>query len=62
MLNNEKVTFNDTVYDEISKISKLGEEQFKAVWMDKLVTCKIPVSHPVLLNLLNLPGNPSKAT
>ena len=30
--------------------------------MDRLVTCKIPVSDTILLNSLNLPGNPSKAT
>ena len=28
--NNEKATFNDIVYDSISKMSKLGEEQFTA--------------------------------
>ena len=26
------------------------------------MTCKVPVSDPILLNLLNLPGNPNKAT
>ena len=30
--------------------------------MDRLVTGKAPVSDPILLNLLNLPGNPNKAT
>ena len=30
--------------------------------MDRLVTCKIPVSDTILLNLLNLPINPKKAT
>ena len=62
MLNNEKSTFNDIVYDDISKMSKLGEEQFKGIWKDKLVTCKVPVSDLILLNSLNLPGNPNKAT
>ena len=47
---------------DISKISKLGEDQFKAFWMDRLVTCKIPISDTILLNSLNLPDNPSKAT
>ena len=61
VLNNEKATFNDIVYDDISKMSKLGEEQFKAFWIDRLVTCKVPVRDPILLNLLNLPGNPNKA-
>ena len=60
MLNNEKPTFNDIVYHDISKMSKLGEEKFKAFWMDRLMTCQIPVSDPILLNLLNLPGNPNK--
>ena len=41
---------------------KLGEEQFKGIWKDKLVTCKVPVSDLILLNSLNLPGNPNKAT
>ena len=36
------------------KLSQLGEEQLKAFWMDRLVTCKIPVSNPILLNSLNL--------
>ena len=62
MLNNEKPTFNDIVYHDISKMSKLGEEKFKAFWMDRLMTCQIPLSDPILLNLLNLPGNPNKAT
>ena len=30
--------------------------------MDRLVTCKLPVKDPILLNSLNLPGNQSKAT
>ena len=30
--------------------------------MDRLVTCKLPVKDPILLNSLNLPGNPNKAT
>ena len=29
--------------------------------MNRLVTCKIPVSDTILLNLLNLPINPNKA-
>ena len=62
MLNNEKPTFNDIVYDDISTMSKLGEEQFKAFWTDSLVTCKVPVSDPMLLNSLNLPVNPNKTT
>ena len=62
MLNNEKSTFNVIVNDDISKMSKLGREQFKAFWTDRLVTCKVPVSDPILLNSLNLPGNPNKAT
>ena len=62
LLNNKKFTFNDVVYDYISKISKLGEEQFKAFWRDRLVTCKVPVNGPILLNSLNLLGNPNKAT
>ena len=62
MLNNEKSTFNDIVYDDISTMSKLGEEQFKAFWTDRLVTCKVPVSDPMLLNSLNLPGTPNKTT
>ena len=62
MLNNRKSTFNDTVYDDISKMWKSGEEQFKAFWTDRLVTWKVPVSDPMLLNSLNLPGNPNKAT
>ena len=62
MLNNEKATFNDIVYDGISKMSKLGEEQFEVFWMDRLMTCKIPVSNPILLKSLNLPGNLNKTT
>ena len=62
MINNEKSTFNDTVYDDISKMSKLSEEQFKVFWMDRPVTCKPPVSDSILLNSLNLPGNPNKVT
>ena len=62
MLNNEKDTFNDIVYDDISKMSKLGEENFKASRMNRLVTCKIPVGDPILLNSLNLLGNPNKVT
>ena len=62
VLINEKSTFSDIVYDDISKMSKLGEEQFQAFWTDRLVTCKVPVSDPILLNSLNLPGNPNKAT
>ena len=62
VLNNEKDTFNDIVYDDISKMSKLGEENFKPSRMDRLVTCKIPVSDPILLNSLNLLVNPNKVT
>ena len=62
VLNNEKSNFNDIMYDDISKMSKLGEEQFKAFWTDRIVTCKVPVSDPILLNSLNLLGNPNKAT
>ena len=62
MLNNEKSTFNDIVYDNIYEMLKLGGEQFKAFWTDRFVTCKVPVSDPILLNLLILPGNPNKAT
>ena len=64
MLNNEKSTFTDIVYDDIyiSKMSKLGEEQVKGIWTEKLVTCKVPVSDPILLNSLSLPGNSNKAT
>ena len=47
VLNNEKSTFNDIVYDGISKMSKLGKEQFKAFWTDRLVTCKVPVCGPI---------------
>ena len=61
MLNNEKFTFND-VYDDISKMSKLGEEQFKVFWTNRLVTYKVLISDPILLNSFNLPGNPNKAT
>ena len=59
-LNNEKSTF-DIAFD-ISKLLKLLEEQFKAFWTDKLLTCKIPVSDAILLNSLNLTRNPNKAT
>ena len=52
LLNSEKATSNDILYDHISKMLKLGEEQFKAFWMDRVVTCKIPVSDPILLNSL----------
>ena len=62
MLNNEKSTFNDIVRDDISKISILGEEQLKALWMDRLVSCTIPVNNPILLKSLDLPGNPNKVT
>ena len=62
MLNNEKFTFNDIVYNDTSKMSILGEEQLKAFWKNKLVTCKVPVSDPILFNSLNLPGSPNKAT
>ena len=61
VLKNEKSTFND-VYDDISKMSKLGEEQFKVFWTNRLVTYKVLISDPILLNSLNLPGNPNKAT
>ena len=54
MLNNEN--------DDISKMLKLGEEQFKVFWTDRLVMCKVPESDPILLNLLDLAGNPNKAT
>ena len=30
--------------------------------MERLVTCKIPVSDPILLNSFNLSGNPNKVT
>ena len=50
------------MYDNISKMSKLREEQREAFWTDKLVMWKVPVSDPMLLNLFNLPGNPNKAT
>ena len=62
MLNNEKSNFNDIMYDDISKMSKLEEEQFKAFWTDRIRMCKVPVNDPILLNSLNLPGNPNKAT
>ena len=61
VLKNEKSTFND-VYDDISKMSKLGEEQFKVFWTNRLVMYKVLISDPILLNSLNLPGNPNKAT
>ena len=44
------------------KMLKLGEEQVKGIWTEKLVTCKVPVSDPILLNSLSLPGNSNKAT
>ena len=50
VLNNEKATFNDIVYDNISKMLELGEEQIKAFWTDKLVTFKVPVINAMLLN------------
>ena len=62
MLNNKKFIFNDVVYDYILKISKLGEEQFKAFWTDRLVTCKVPANGPIFFNSLNLLGNLNKAT
>ena len=44
-------------------MSNLGEEEkTKAFWRDRLLTCKVPVSDPILMNSLNLPGNPNKAT
>ena len=52
LLNNERATFNDIVYDDISKMLKLEEEQFKAFWMGQVMTCKLPVSDPILLNSL----------
>ena len=61
VLKNQKSTFND-VYDDISKMSKLGKEQFKVFWTNRLVTYKVLISDPILLNSLNLPGNPNKAT
>ena len=30
--------------------------------MERLVTCKTPVSDTILLNSFNLPGNPNKGT
>ena len=59
---NEKSTLNDIVYDDISKMSKLGEEQTKAFFTDRHVTWKVTVSDPILLNSFNLPSNPNKAT
>ena len=56
MLNNEK---SNVVYNNF-KMSKLREEQFKAFWTDRFVTCKIPVSDPILSNSHNLPGNQNK--
>ena len=43
-------------------MSKLGDEQFKVFWAERLVTCKVPVNGPILLHSLNFPGNPNKAT
>ena len=60
VLNNEKSTFNDIVYGDISKMLKLEEQQFKAFWTDRLVTCKVPVSDPILFSSPNLPGNSNK--
>ena len=62
MINNEKSTFNDILYDDISEMSKLGDKQFKVFWAERLVMCKVPVSGPILLHSLNFPGNPNKAT
>ena len=50
------------MYDHISKILKLGEEQFEPFWIDRLFVSKIPLSDPISWNLLNLPGNQNKAT
>ena len=62
LLKNKKSTFKDIVYDNISKMSKLRKKQLTAFWTENLVTCKVAVSDPILLNLFNLPGNPNKAT
>lgn len=43
-------------------MSKLGEQQFQTLWMDRLVNSKVLVSDQILLSLLNLPGNPNRAT
>lgn len=43
-------------------MSKLGEQQFQTFWMDRLVNSKVLVSDQILLSLLNLPGNPNRAT
>ena len=50
------------MYDDTSKMLKLGEEQSKAFWTDRLVTCKAPVTDTIFLSLLNLPANPNKAS
>ena len=50
------------MFDNISKMSKLREEQREAFWTDKLVMSKVPVSDSMLLNLFNFSGNPNKAT
>ena len=43
-------------------MSKLGEQQFQTFWMDRLVNSKKLVNDQILLSLLNLPGNPNRAT
>ena len=62
VLNNNKFTFINVMYDYISKMSKLGEEEWKAFWTDRLVKCKVPANGPILLKSLNLLGNLNKAT
>ena len=62
LLCNEKSTFKEIVYVNISKMSKLRKEQLKLFWTDKLVMCKVPVNDLILLNLFNLPGNLNKTT
>ena len=60
VLNQETASFNDSIIEDIQRLSKCGEEQFQSFWSNRLDQYVLPITEPITLNSYNLPGNYNK--
>ena len=55
-INNINVSFDDKVFQDLSKMIDVGQEQFHSFWKERLVTASTPLDAPIKKNSFLTPG------
>ena len=55
-INNIDVTFDDKVFQDLAKLTDVGQQQFNSFWNQRLVMASIPLDDPIKKNSFLTPG------